>query len=115
MYNQGENELFITNSRFSHNCAAGNGGAVFANAPTHLNGCILEYNSAVNGGALATAELVTLNDCILQNNQADEQGGALYTDYLIKINNSIVRDNTAGIDGVDYAAGAGQISMAQPL
>ena len=99
MYNQGENELFITNSRFSHNRAAGNGGAVFANAPTHLNGCILEYNSAVNGGALATAELVTLNDCILQNNQADEQGGALYTDYLIKINNSIVRDNTAGIDG----------------
>uniref|UniRef100_UPI00388F07A1 right-handed parallel beta-helix repeat-containing protein n=1 Tax=Methanobrevibacter sp. TaxID=66852 RepID=UPI00388F07A1 len=90
-----DSNVFAENTKFSHNYAYVDGGAIYANydpgfpydgdtVDVHLKNCSFESNKASDaesqcyGGAIFSNNIVTVDNCTFKDNIAQDYGGAIY-------------------------------------
>jgi CSLREA domain-containing protein len=108
----------ITNSRFSNNTAAQNGGAIFMQG-NFLNIYTSEFygNQAANGGAIYAEVRPTIERTSFVSNHATADGGAIYatSSGATDLSNLLMVDNTAAGLGNAFYLGGGSPGLTHHL
>ena len=98
--------IYVTDSKFSNDCAVENdGGAIYVfNSTLQANNLEINNCSSNFGGAINSLfSYLTLNNFTGKNNKAKYDGGAIYSMYReLKMYNSLLENNTADNAGAVF-------------
>ena len=100
LYNDSPGTVTISNSQFTGNSAADNGGAIYNDGTMTISGSSFSGNMAGgDGGAIFNSGAMTISGSTISGGSAGSEGGGICASAPLTIINSTVSGNTAVLGG----------------
>jgi predicted outer membrane repeat protein len=104
VYSISSSVLTVTNSTFTNNTAAGDGGAIrvqTSNTTTTINGSTFATNTAGDGGAILVQGPTNIDTTTVRDNTSSDSGGGVWVQGTLAVTNSTISGNrsTSSVGG----------------
>ena len=96
--NDATQPLNVTNSTFNGNQAAQNGGGIVNSGPATITNSTFSANTAAQFGAIRNGGTLNLRSSTLTLNTATNQGGGIFNTATANVRNTIIAGNTAPLN-----------------